>query len=330
MMNSHKWVLLGACMATLSGCGGSDDNKSTTATSVAPVSHVATTLKAGIALPQPGVYQTTLLTRDDPHQTLVNFAGLAIVYPQRDAQLRWDIWADDGAVATWWLGQAGMQSDSTEPSTLTLTRISRNKVADSAVLTRDDSGAQLVPSNYQRQSSVPSQVMIKTMPVINAKGERVRYSAFDLSSTGTTVYHNWNGQVGITAVNTTNIKSETWLNVNGLATDMLGNTELTNNDGKLTIVMQLPSAGCTLFAEGEKERDHALSKLTFTGFEKCKFVEFNDANWSQSDYKNTAGLAQVKDTATAYIAEFNDANNKNTVVIGFPELDGVIFTLKKG
>ena len=330
MMDSHKWVLLGACMATLSGCGGSDDNKSTTATSVAPVSHVATTLKAGIALPQPGVYQTTLLTRDDPHQTLVNFAGLAIVYPQRDAQLRWDIWADDGAVATWWLGQAGMQSDSTEPSTLTLTRISRNKVADSAVLTRDDSGTQLVPSNYQRQSSVPSQVIIKTMPVINAKGERVRYSAFDLSSTGTTVYHNWNGQVGITAVNTTDIKSETWLNVNGLATDMLGNTELTNNDGKLTIVMQLPSAGCTLFAEGEKERDHALSKLTFTGFEKCKFVEFNDANWSQSDYKNTAGLAQVKDTATAYIAEFNDADNKNTVVIGFPELDGVIFTLKKG
>lgn len=330
MMDSHKWVLLGACMATLSGCGGSDDNKSTTATSVAPVSHVATTLKAGIALPQPGVYQTTLLTRDDPHQTLVNFAGLAIVYPQRDAQLRWDIWADDGAVATWWLGQAGMQSDSTEPSTLTLTRISRNKVADSAVLTRDDSGTQLVPSNYQRQSSVPSQVIIKTMPVIKAEGERVRYSAFDLSSAGTTVYHNWNGQVGITAVNTTNIKSETWLNVNGLATDMLGNTELTNNDGKLTIVMQLPSAGCTLFAEGEKERDHALSKLTFTGFEKCKFVEFNDANWSQSDYKNTAGLAQVKDTATAYIAEFNDANNKNTVVIGFPELDGVIFTLKKG
>lgn len=222
MMNSHKWVLLGACMATLSGCGGSDDNKSTTATSVAPVSHVATTLKAGIALPQPGVYQTTLLTRDDPHQTLVNFAGLAIVYPQHDAQLRWDIWADDGAVATWWLGQAGMQSDGTEPSTLTLTRISRNKVADSAVLTRDDSGAQLVPSNYQRQSSVPSQVIIKTMPVINAEGERVRYSAFDLSSTGTTVYHNWNGQVGITAVNTTDIKSETWLNGNGLATDMLG------------------------------------------------------------------------------------------------------------
>lgn len=330
MMDSHKWVLLGACMATLSGCGGSDDNKSTTATSVAPVSHVATTLKAGIALPQPGVYQTTLLTRDDPHQTLVNFAGLAIVYPQRDAQLRWDIWADDGAVATWWLGQAGMRSDSTEPSTLTLTRISRNKVADSAVLTRDDSGTQIVPSNYQRQSSVPSQVIIKTMPVIKAEGERVRYSAFDLSSTGTTVYHNWNGQVGITAVNTTNIKSETWLNVNGWATDMLGNTELTNNDGKLTIVMELPSAGCTLFAEGEKERDHALSKLTFTGFEKCKFVEFNDANWSQSDYKNTAGLAQVKDTATAYIAEFNDANNKNTVVIGFPELDGVIFTLKKG
>ncbi len=208
MMDSHKWVLLGACMATLSGCGGSDDNKSTTATSVAPVFHVATTLKAGIALPQPGVYQTTLLTRDDPHQTLVNFAGLAIVYPQRDAQLRWDIWADDGAVATWWLGQAGMRSDSTEPSTLTLTRISRNKVADSAVLTRDNSGAQLVPSNYQRQSSVPSQVMIKTMPVIKAEGERVRYSAFDLSSTGTTVYHNWNGQVGITAVNTTNIKSE--------------------------------------------------------------------------------------------------------------------------
>lgn len=330
MMDSHKWVLLGACMATLSGCGGSDDNKSTTATSVAPVSHVATTLKAGIVLPQLGVYQTTLLTRDDPHQTLVNFAGLAIVYPQRDAQLRWDIWADDGAVATWWLGQAGMQSDSTEPSTLRLTRISRNKVADSAVLTRDDSGTQLVPSNYQRQSSVPSQVMIKTMPVINAKGERVRYSAFDLSSTGTTVYHNWNGQVGITAVNTTDIKSETWLTGNGLATDMLGNTELTNNDGKLSVVIQLPSAGCKLFGEGAKESNHALSKLTFTGFEKCKFVEFNDANWSQSDYKNTAGLAQVKDTATAYIAEFNDANNKNTVVIGFPELDGVIFTLKKG
>ncbi|OLF21339.1 hypothetical protein BSP75_12650 [Aeromonas sp. YN13HZO-058] len=273
---------------------------------------------------------------------MVNFAGLAIVYPQRDAQLRWDIWADDGAVATWWLGQAGMQSDSTEPSTLTLTRISRNKVADSAVLTRDNSGAQLVPSNYQRQSSVPSQVIIKTMPVINAEGERVRYSAFDLSSTGTTVYHNWNGQVGITEVKTTDInpdnpgksdksdKSVIWPSGNGYITDMLGNTTVTNKGSQLSVVMELPSAGCTLLGEGKEDIAHVLSKLTFTGFEKCKFIEFNDANWSQSDYKNTAGLAQVKDTATAYIAEFNDANNKNTVVIGFPELDGVIFTLNKG
>ena len=330
MMNSHKWVLLGACMATLSGCGGSDDNKSTAATSVAPVPHVATTLKAGIVLPQPGVYQTTLLTRDDPHKTLVNFAGLAIVYPQHDAELRWDIWADDGAVATWWLGQAGIHSDSINPSPLTLTRISRNKVADSAVLTRNDSGAQFVSSNYQRQSSVPSKVMIKTMPVINAESERVRYSAFDLSSTGTTAYHNWNGQVGITKVNTTDIKSDTWSNGNGLATDMLGNTEVTNNDGTLNVVMELPSAGCTLFGKGVQESNHALSKLTFTRFGKCEFVEYDDAKWSQGDYKNTAGLAQVKDTATAYIAEFNDANNRNTLVIGFPELDGVIFTLKKG
>ncbi|MGU5652585.1 hypothetical protein [Aeromonas allosaccharophila] len=329
-------------MATLSGCAGSDDNKSTAATSVAPVSHVATTLKAGIALPQLGVYQAMLLTRDDPHQTLVNFAGLAIIYPQRDAQLRWDIWADDGAVATWWLGQAGMQSDSTEPSTLTLTRISRNKVADSAVLTRDDSGTQLVPSNYQRQSSVPSQVIIKTMPVIKAEGERVRYSAFDLSSTGTTVYHNWNGLVGITAVNTTDINTDNpdksdkfdkaviWPSGNGYITDMLGNTTVTNKGSQLRVDMELPSAGCTLFGEGTEDSNHALRKFIFTGFEKCKFVEFNDANWSQSDYKNTAGLAQVKDTATAYIAEFNDANNKSTLVIGFPELDGVIFTLKKG
>ncbi|TNJ24748.1 hypothetical protein CF111_07035 [Aeromonas sobria] len=277
-----------------------------------------------------------MLTRDEPRKTLVNFTGLAIVYPQHDAELRWDIWADDGAVATWWVGQAGMHADSINPSTLTLTRISRNKVADSAVLTRDDSGAQFVSSNYQRQSSVPSQVMIKTMPVINTESERVRYSAFDLSSTGTTVYHNWNGQIGITRVTTTDInpdnpdKSEIWLSGNGYITDMLGTTEVTNKGGKLSVVMELPSAGCTLFGEGAKESNPALSKLTFTGFEKCKFVEFNNANWSQSDYKNTAGLAQVKDTATAYIAEFNDANNKNTLVIGFPELDGVIFNLKKG
>ncbi|WP_198559601.1 hypothetical protein [Aeromonas sobria] len=317
-------------MATLSGCGGSDDNKSTAATSVAPVPHVATTLKAGIVLPQPGVYQTTLLTRDDPHKTLVNFAGLAIVYPQHDAELRWDIWADDGAVATWWLGQAGIHSDSINPSPLTLTRISRNKVADSAVLTRNDSGAQFVSSNSQRKSSVPSKVMIKTMPVINAESERVRYSAFDLSSTGTSVYNNWNGQVGVTPVKTTDIKSDTWSSVNGYITDMLGNTEVTNNEGKLTIVMILPSAGCTLFGEGEEESNHALSKLTFTGFGKCEFVEYDDAKWSQSDYENTAGLAKVKDTTTAYIAEFNDANNIDTLVIGFPELDGVIFNLKKG
>lgn len=330
MMNSHKWVLLGACMATLSGCGGSDDNKSTAATSVAPVPHVATTLKAGIVLPQPGVYQTTLLTRDDPHKTLVNFAGLAIVYPQHDAELRWDIWADDGAVATWWLGQAGIHSDSINPSPLTLTRISRNKVADSAVLTRNDSGAQFVSSNYQRQSSVPSKVMIKTMPVINAKGERVRYSAFDLSSTGTTAYHNWNGQVGITKVNTTDIKSDTWPSVNGFTTDMLTDTKVTNNGGKLTIIIDLQLIRCKLVGEGEEDSNHTLSKLTFTGFEQCVFVKPDTVNWSQSDIKNYEALAKVKGTATAYIAEFNDANNIDILVIGFPELDGVIFNLKKG
>lgn len=330
MMNSHKWVLLGACMATLSGCGGSDDNKSTAATSVAPVPHVATTLKAGIVLPQPGVYQTTLLTRDDPHKTLVNFAGLAIVYPQHDAELRWDIWADDGAVATWWLGQAGIHSDSINPSPLTLTRISRNKVADSAVLTRNDSGAQFVSSNYQRQSSVPSKVMIKTMPVINAESERVRYSAFDLSSTGTTAYHNWNGQVGITKVNTTDIKSDTWLSVNGFTTDMLTDTKVTNDGGKLTIIIDLQLIRCKLVGEGEEDSNHTLSKLTFTGFEQCAFVKPDTVNWSQSDIKNYEALAKVKGTATAYIAEFNDANNIDTLVIGFPALDGVIFNLKKG
>ncbi len=58
MMDSHKWVLLGACMATLSGCGGSDDHQSTVETKVAPVSHISAEysqeniIKQGISLPQ--------------------------------------------------------------------------------------------------------------------------------------------------------------------------------------------------------------------------------------------------------------------------------------
>lgn len=111
---------------------------------------------------------------------------------------------------------------------------------------------------------------------------------------------------------------------------MLTDTKVINDDGKLVVTINLQLMPCKLVGEGEEDSNHKLSKLTFTGFEKCVFVKPDTANWSQSDIKNYEALDKVKGTTTAYIAEFNDTNNIDTLVIGFPELDGVIFTLKKG
>ncbi len=334
MMNSYKWVLLGVCAIGLSGCGGSsDDNKSTVEIKVAPVPHIsaessqANIIKQGIVLPQPGIYQTALLTRGNTQKIIDNIDGLAIVYPRGERALRWDVLADNGDLATWWIGRAEVLPGSETPSALSLARISRKTDAGNFVMIKGDDGAQLQPSPYQMTSNTPTQVLIRSQQVIKSDGTTVRYSAFDFSSTGTSFYHNWSGDIAITPVENTNIKNNAWGNKTGHATEMLGNLDVTNNGGKLTVSMELPSAGCTVIGEGDVDASKPLSKLAFTGFEKCKFVEPDDASWSQSDYKNTAGLAKVKDTATAYIAEFNDARNSDMLVIGFPELNGVVFKL---
>lgn len=193
------------------------------------------------------------------------------------------------------------------------------------------------------QSNTPSKVLFKSWPVINVDGVATRYSAFDFSSTGITVYNNWSGHVAIISPqlaiisknirdNITdnivgNIRTHTWEMKSGLVTDMLGNIDVTNNSGRLKVSMELPSAGCTVDGKGDVDTSKPLTKLTFTGFEKCKFVIDDDAGWSQADYKNTDGLAKVKGTAIAYVAEFKDEKNIENLVIGFPELNGVIFKL---
>ena len=324
-------------MATLSGCGGSDDHKSTIETKVAPVPHISAEssqeniIKQGITLPQPGIYQTALLTQGHIQKIINNIDSLAIVYPRGEHELRWDVLADDGDFATWWIGRAELLAGSDKPSTLNLTRISRKKDAVNFVMIKGDNGAELQASPYQMQSNTPSKVLFKSWPVINVDGVATRYSAFDFSSAGISVYNNWSGHVTIIppqrATIGTNIRTNNWKMKLGLATDMLGNIDVTNNSGKLTVGMELPSAGCTVVGKGDVDTSKPLSKLTFTGFEKCKFAIDDDAGWSQADYKNTEGLAKVKGTAIAYVAEFKDEKNIEQLVIGFPELNGVIFKL---
>lgn len=142
--------------------------------------------------------------------------------------------------------------------------------------------------------------------MINVDGIATRYSAFDFSSTGISVYNNLEEGGGTIppqrATIGTNIRTNNWKIKSGLATEMLGNIDVTNNGGKLTVGMELPSAGCTVVGKVMWIPAKPLSKLTFTGFEKCKFAIDDDAGWSQADYKNTEGLAKVKGTAIAYVA----------------------------
>ncbi|MCF5762635.1 hypothetical protein K3H47_01505 [Aeromonas veronii] len=320
-------------MATLSGCGGSDENKSAVEKRVAQVPHVATgssqdnIIKPAIILPQPGIYQSALLTHGHTQKLINNIDSLAIVYPLSEYQLRWDVLADDGNFATWWVGRAELLAGSDKPSRLNLTRISRKNDAGNFVMIKGDNGAEFQASPYQMQSNTPGKVLFKSWPVINVDGVATRYAAFDFSSTGISVYNNWSGHVAIMPLQSTMIRTHTWEMKSGLATDMLGDIDVTNNGGKLTVSMPLLSAGCTIVGEGDLDTSELLSKLTFTGFEKCKFTIDNDAGWSQTDYKNTAGLARVKNTAIAYVAEFKDGKSIENLVIGFPELNGVIFKL---
>ena len=118
--------------------------------------------------------------------------------------------------------------------------------------------------------------------MINVDGIATRYSAFDFSSTGISVYNNWSGYVAIIppqrATIGTNIRTNNWKIKSGLATEMLGNIDVTNNSGKLTVGMELPSAGCTVVGKGDVDTSKPLSKLTFTaGRDRTLLMKFEQA-----------------------------------------------------
>lgn len=330
-MKKHKhFLLLGTCILTLSACGGGSEDNKPEATVVSHVTDESSKFDLDTfpaILPEVGIYTSALITRSHPHKLIKGIDGMTLVYPGNDTEQRWNTWVDDGSVATWWLGKAARQADKNGKYPVRLTRVSRSKTPDSFIIKSDGAEPELLPSPYQMQSSDTKYITFQTQPMLDDQGEDIRYIAFNFSSTGTSTYHDWSGQVALIPVKIIPVITDNWHDNNGFTTDMLGDVETTSNGGKLTVSMQLPSAGCTLTGEGDV--GNKLSKLNFTGFSKCKFNIPDEANWSQSEYKNTHGLMNVKSTAVAYATAIKNSRGVDTLVIGFPELDGVIFKVEK-
>ncbi|MGL6437769.1 hypothetical protein ACSZM0_05890 [Aeromonas hydrophila] len=104
MRMHHKAMLAIACTAALSAC---DSEKA--ANSIAK--------RAPLPLPDAGVYEANLLSRDGdqgPLKMIKGLEGLALVYPKGDGEQRWGVWVEnDGQSITssQWMGQAAQKEN---------------------------------------------------------------------------------------------------------------------------------------------------------------------------------------------------------------------------
>ncbi|WP_439839949.1 hypothetical protein [Aeromonas caviae] len=104
MRMHHKAMLAIACTAALSAC---DSEKA--ANSIAK--------RAPLPLPDAGVYEANLLSRDGdqgPLKMIKGVEGLALVYPKGDGEQRWGVWVEnDGKSITssQWMGLAAQKEN---------------------------------------------------------------------------------------------------------------------------------------------------------------------------------------------------------------------------
>ncbi|WP_421284536.1 hypothetical protein [Aeromonas veronii] len=312
-MKMHNKALLAiACAAALSAC---DSEKA--ANSIAK--------RVPLALPEAGLYQANLMSRDGDKATprmIKDLDGLALVYPKGETVQHWGVWVDHqvGKVETnsQWLGQADQKADKDGIYPVQLIRNSE-RLGTSTALSSVTNDHNLI--TFQDQ------------PVIDLQGKEIKRWVFDFTRTGTKfsdnspIYSGFSGHVAVTALTTKAVTTASWsaTDSDGFSSDMVGKVDTTNNGGKLTVAIEFPAAGCTLVGEGSATA--GLSKLTMTGFGKCNFKQSAAATPIENLWN--AALARAMDNRVAYVTTFTTDAKKEALVIGFPETNGLLITADK-
>ncbi|WP_421270531.1 hypothetical protein [Aeromonas veronii] len=312
-MKMHNKALLAiACAAALSAC---DSEKA--ANSIAK--------RVPLALPEAGLYQANLMSRDGDKATprmIKDLDGLALVYPKGETVQYWGVWVDHqvGKVETnsQWLGQADQKADKDGIYPVQLIRNSE-RLGTSTALSSVTNDHNLI--TFQDQ------------PVIDLQGKEIKRWVFDFTRTGTKfsdnspIYSGFSGHVAVTALTTKAVTTASWsaTGSDGFSSDMVGKVDTTNNGGKLTVAIEFPAAGCTLVGEGSATA--GLSKLTMTGFGKCNFKQSAAATPIENLWN--AALARAMDNRVAYITTFTSDAKKEALIIGFPDTNGLLITADK-
>ncbi|MBL0594895.1 hypothetical protein [Aeromonas veronii] len=312
-MKMHNKALLAiACAAALSAC---DSEKA--ANSIAK--------RVPLALPEAGLYQANLMSRDGDKATprmIKDLDGLALVYPKGETVQHWGVWVDHqvGKVETnsQWLGQADQKADKDGIYPVQLIRNSE-RLGTSTALSSVTNDHNLI--TFQDQ------------PVIDLQGKEIKRWVFDFTRTGTKfsdnspIYSGFSGHVAVTALTTKAVTTASWsaTGSDGFSSDMVGKVDTTNNGGKLTVAIEFPAAGCTLVGEGSATA--GLSKLTMTGFGKCNFKQSAAATPIENLWN--AALARAMDNRVAYITTFTSDAKKEALIIGFPDTNGLLITADK-
>lgn len=312
-MKMHNKALLAiACAAALSAC---DSEKA--ANSIAK--------RVPLALPEAGLYQANLMSRDGDKATprmIKDLDGLALVYPKGETVQHWGVWVDHqvGKVETnsQWLGQADQKADKDGIYPVQLIRNSE-RLGTSTALSSVTNDHNLI--TFQDQ------------PVIDLQGKEIKRWVFDFTRTGTKfsdnspIYSGFSGHVAVTALTTKAVTTANWsaTDSDGFSSDMVGKVDTTNNGGKLTVAIEFPAAGCTLVGEGSATA--GLSKLTMTGFGKCNFKQSAAATPIENLWN--AALARAMDNSVAYVTTFTTDAKKEALVIGFPDTNGLLITADK-
>lgn len=312
-MKMHNKALLAiACAAALSAC---DSEKA--ANSIAK--------RVPLALPEAGLYQANLMSRDGDKATprmIKDLDGLALVYPKGETVQHWGVWVDHqvGKVETnsQWLGQADQKADKDGIYPVQLIRNSE-RLGTSTALSSVTNDHNLI--TFQDQ------------PVIDLQGKEIKRWVFDFTRTGTKfsdnspIYSGFSGHVAVTALTTKAVTTASWsaTDSDGFSSEMVGKVDTTNNGGKLTVAIEFPAAGCTLVGEGSATA--GLSKLTMTGFGKCNFKQSAAATPIENLWN--AALARAMDNRVAYVTTYTTDAKKDALVIGFPDTNGLLITADK-
>ncbi|MGG2299301.1 hypothetical protein ACQUZQ_18280 [Aeromonas veronii] len=312
-MKMHNKALLAiACAAALSAC---DSEKA--ANSIAK--------RVPLALPEAGLYQANLMSRDGDKATprmIKDLDGLALVYPKGQTVQHWGVWVDHqvGKVETnsQWLGQADQKADKDGIYPVQLIRNSERL------------GTSMALSSVTNDHNL---ITFQDQPVIDLQGKEIKRWVFDFTRTGTKfsdnspIYSGFSGHVAVTALTTKAVTTASWSATasDGFSSDMVGKVDTTNNGGKLTVAIEFPAAGCTLVGEGSTTA--GLSKLTMTGFGKCNFKQSAAATPIENLWN--AALARAMDNSVAYVTTFTADAKKEALVIGFPDTNGLLITADK-